>query len=104
RSRRSPRRGCARGRARRSSLGGQLGEDRRGVEIDALADQPFALEEEERDAAALERTPGRLEAAQRPLVGPAQPELRDHRVVGVMESDQLVALVRERAARVAEVL
>jgi hypothetical protein len=33
-----------------------------------------------------------------------QPELRDHRIVGVMHGDELVALIGERGAALAEIL
>ena len=77
------------------TLARQLGQDRRRVEVDALADEPFAFELEDRQAAALERLVRRCDAPQLALVRAAQPELDEDGVVGVVQRDQLVALVGE---------
>ena len=74
------------------------------VEVDPLADELVLLEQEEGHHAAGERLAGGREVAERPLVGALEDELDDHGVVGVMQRDELVALVRERGARGAEVL
>ena len=64
-----------------SVLGEDLREDRRRVEVDALADELRALEEEEGSAAHLEGLAGRLDAADRALMRAAQPEFGDDGVV-----------------------
>src|SRR3954447_19915337 len=81
----------------------KLARDGRGVEVDPLAHEPVVLEEEQRDAATLERTPSRRDPAQLAPMRAEQHELGDHRVVGVVQRDQLVALVGERGARLGEV-
>ena len=79
------------------SLASELGEDRRRVEVHALADDPVSvgLELKYGDHSAGELLAGRLEAAQRPAVGALQIEFGDHGSVGVVQRDQLVALVGE---------
>ena len=73
------------------------------VEVDALADEPVAVEDEVRAHAAAKRAAGGRERAQRAEVRAEQVELDDHRVVGVVQRDELVALVGERAAALGEV-
>ena len=74
-----------------------------GVEVDALADQPILLEHEQRAEAHLELAPGRRQAAEGAEVGAVEHRLDDHGVVGVVEREQLVALVGERRPRLLEV-
>src|SRR5439155_13127012 len=81
----------------------ELAEDRRRVEVDALADDPLPLELEDRERAAGERAAGGGDAAEWAEVRSLQVELDDHGAVRVMHPDQLVALVRERRARLGEV-
>jgi len=81
----------------------QLAQDRRRVEIDALADDPFALELEDRHRPAREGAARRRQAAVAAAVGALEVELDDDGVVGVVHGDQRVALVGERAARLLEV-
>src|SRR5689334_19918083 len=81
----------------------ELAQDRELVEVDALADDPVPVEDEEGRHAAAELAAGRRDPAQLAFVGPEQVELDDHRVVGVVEGDQLVALVGKRGARLGEV-
>jgi hypothetical protein len=83
----------------------QLAQDRRGVEVDPLADDPVAagVELEDRDHAARELPAGRWQAAEGAEVRALQVELGQHRVLGVVEPDQLVALVGECGARLLEV-
>lgn len=71
----------------------ELAEDRRGVEVDPLAQEPLVLEEEERHRPAGERPAGGRDPAQGAVVRSLRVELDDHRGVGVMRGDQLVALV-----------
>src|SRR5947208_5923188 len=77
----------------------ELREDAHLVEVDALAADALAVEEEEGGHAGAEVPAGGRHPAQRPEVGPEQIELDDHSVVGVVERDQLVALIREGGAR-----
>src|SRR5439155_8363285 len=83
----------------RSWTDAELAEDRRGVEVDALADDQLAVEEEEGDHAAGEGAPRGWNAAQRTAVGAEQVELDDDGVVGVMDDVDDVALVGECRAR-----
>lgn len=49
------------------------------------------------------RVAGQRKRAQAPEVGAEQVELDDHRVVGVVQRDQLVALIREGGTALGEV-
>ena len=71
----------------------ELTHDRELVEVGALADQAVILEEEMRTRTAAERAPRRWERAQRSEVRPEDVDLDDDCVVGVVERDELVALV-----------
>src|SRR5215218_2383087 len=76
----------------------KLAHDRPDVEVHALADEAVLLEQEERRHPAFERAARRGQPAEAALMGPTKPELGDHGVVGVMQGDQLVALVGEGRA------
>src|SRR6476620_7706158 len=81
----------------------QLAQDRVHVEVDPLADEPVLLEDEDRAEAHLEASPGRWQAPERTVVGAVEVGLDDHRIVRVVQGDQLVALVREGGAGLLEV-
>ena len=81
----------------------ELALDRGRVEVHALADEPVLVEQEQRDHPAGELPSGRRQPAKRSEVRALQVELDDHRVIGVVQRDQLVALVGERRARLLEV-
>src|ERR1700677_2793688 len=81
----------------------QLTQDRRLIEIDALADDPLALEDEERRDATAEGAAGGWQRSQRAEMSAEQLELRDHARVGVVQRDQLVALVGKGGACLGEV-
>ena len=66
------------------------------VEVDALVDDPVAVEEEHRDDRHPERLAGRRETVELAEIGSQQVEFDDHRVVGDVVADVVVALVRER--------
>ena len=51
----------------------ELAQDRRGVEVDALAHKAILVEQEERHAPDLEGAPRWRDAAQLTLVGPSEP-------------------------------
>src|SRR4029077_20001953 len=72
-------------------------------EVDALADQAVLLEDEERQDRELVLPPGGWQAAERTPVGAADDRLDHHAFVCVMESAQLVALVREGTPALLEI-
>src|SRR5262249_22913785 len=77
----------------------QLAKDGRGVEVDALADDPLPIEEEEGDHPTGERPAGGRDAAERSPMGAQEVEFHDHGVVGVMDGVDGVPLVGEGRAR-----
>ena len=81
----------------------ELTHDRELVEVGALADQAVTLEEEMRTRTAAERAARRRERAQRSEVRPEDVDLDDHGVVGVVQRDELVALVGKGSSGLGEV-
>ena len=81
----------------------ELAQGRRGVEVDALADQLVVVEHEDRQDRQLEAAPGRRQVAEGAGVGAAHHRLDQDRGVGMVQGQQLVALVGEGAPRLLEV-
>ena len=75
-----------------------LGDQARRVEVDALVDDAVAVEEEHRDDRHPERLARRRKAVELAEIGSQQVEFDDHRVVGDVVADVVVALVGERGA------
>src|SRR5262245_64609450 len=77
----------------------ELPEDGRGVEVDALAGDAVAVEQEERHHPARELATRRRHATERSTVRAEQVELDHDRVVGVVDRLDDVPLVGEGGAR-----
>ena len=90
-------RGRAAGERRRLVREAELPHDRQLIEVDALARQSVAFEDEVRTHATPKRAARGRQRTQWSQMRPEQVELDDDRVVGVVQRDELVALVGERA-------
>src|SRR3954465_3557117 len=83
------------GDAQRVASDAELAQDGQLVEVDALAGQLVAIELEDREDRQLELPARGRQAAQRALVGASHDGLDEDGIVGVVQRQELVALIRE---------